>query len=63
MNYKVHLDTLKKRHQRLDMEIHRREVMPSVDSSQLYALKKKKLHVKEEIQRLSMPLLGTPKIH
>ncbi len=53
MSMLSHLEALERRHEALDKEIE--DVMkthPSIDPLQIKALKRKKLHVKDEIARL-----------
>ena len=47
-----HLTELEKRHQALEQEIHDALIHPSTDDLQLVELKRRKLHVKDEIVRL-----------
>ena len=47
-----HLAELQRRHQALDLEISEALLHPSTDDLQIAQLKRKKLHVKDEITRL-----------
>jgi len=47
-----HLAELQRRHQALDEEINEALMHPSTDDLQIGQLKRKKLHVKDEITRL-----------
>jgi hypothetical protein len=53
MSLSSHLIELKKKHQHLSMEVEEAQRAPGVDGLQLAALKKQKLKLKEEIERLS----------
>jgi hypothetical protein len=52
MAIESHLSELEKRHQALEQEINEALNHPSTDDLQLVELKRRKLHVKEEIARL-----------
>jgi hypothetical protein len=52
MAIESHLTELEKRHQALEQEIHDALIHPSTDDLQLVELKRRKLHVKDEIVRL-----------
>jgi hypothetical protein len=52
MSIESHLEQLVKKHGALEHEIAEAMAHPSVDDSTLTDLKRKKLHVKEEIERL-----------
>ena len=56
MNLASHLDQLKARHAALDSKIQKEEMHPSADHVQIAAMKREKLHVKEEITKLSRQL-------
>lgn len=56
MNLASHLDQLKARHAALDSKIQEEETHPSADHIQIAAMKREKLHVKEEIAKLSRQL-------
>jgi hypothetical protein len=47
-----HLAELEKRHQALDQEISEALIHPSIDDLKVVELKRRKLHVKDEIVRL-----------
>ena len=53
MNLASHLDQLRARHQALEIRIKEEEMHPSADHLEIVALKREKLHVKEEIERIS----------
>ena len=52
MAIESHLAELEKRHQALELEISEALTHPSTDDLQIAELKRKKLHVKDEIARL-----------
>jgi hypothetical protein len=52
MAIESHLAELEKRHQALEQEISEALTHPSTDDLQIAELKRKKLHVKDEITRL-----------
>ena len=52
MAIEAHLAELEKRHQALEQEISDALAHPSADDLQILELKRKKLHVKDEIARL-----------
>ncbi len=47
-----HIDSLKKRHARLDQMIREEEAHPGADDLNLHRLKSQKLSLKDEIERL-----------
>ncbi|MEM7743397.1 MAG: DUF465 domain-containing protein [Pseudomonadota bacterium] len=53
MNVESHLDQLRTKHKGLEAAIREEERHPSADTLHVMALKKKKLHLKEQIERLS----------
>ncbi len=53
MNLASHLDQLKSRHQALKSKIKEEEMHPSADHLEIAAMKREKLHVKEEIEKLA----------
>lgn len=53
MSLSSHLTELKKKHQHLSHEVEEEQRAPGVDALHLAALKKQKLKLKEEIERLS----------
>ena len=52
MAIELHLAELEKRHQALEQEINEALAHPSADDLQIAELKRKKLYVKDEIERL-----------
>ena len=54
MNLNAHLTELKKKHQHLSLEVEQAQRAPGIDGLQVATLKKQKLKLKEEIQRLSI---------
>lgn len=57
MNLGSHLDQLRERHQALKVKIKEEEQHPGVDHLEIQALKREKLHLKEEIEKLSRDLV------
>ncbi len=53
MNLNAHLTELKRKHQTLSEKVEKAERAPSVDGLEIASLKKQKLKLKEEIQRLT----------
>lgn len=53
MNLSSHLTELKKRHQTLSEAIETEQRSPGADSLQITELKRQKLRIKEQIERLS----------
>lgn len=53
MNLASHLEQLKARHHSLKVRIKEEETHPSADHLDIAAMKREKLHVKEQIERLS----------
>ncbi|AIK96706.1 YdcH family protein [Candidatus Odyssella acanthamoebae] len=51
MNIQSHLEALLKKHEELDKEIRRIETHAFVSETNLHEMKKKRLKVKEEIER------------
>ena len=54
MSIEAHLAELERRHRALEAEINEARAHPSVDDLEIVELKRRKLHVKDEITRLSM---------
>ena len=52
MAIESHLAELERRHQALEVEIIEAQAHPSIDGLKIAELKRKKLHVKDEIARL-----------
>lgn len=57
MPIEAHLAELEKRHQALEQEILEALTHPSADDLKIAELKRKKLHVKDEIARLKQELV------
>lgn len=53
MNLASHLEQLKARHNALKVKIKEEELHPGANHLDIVAMKREKLHVKEEIERLS----------
>jgi len=54
MAIESHLAELEKRHQSLEQEINEALTHPSIDDLKIVELKRRKLHVKDEITRLRL---------
>lgn len=54
MSLSSHVEELKKKHHNLSMEVEEAQRAPGVDNLQVAELKKQKLRLKEEIERLSV---------
>lgn len=52
MSIQSHLVELERRHQALEREIHGEQIQPSASDIKLKELKRKKLHLKQEIEKL-----------
>jgi hypothetical protein len=52
MSIQTHLAELELRHQALESELAEAQQHPSIDDLQILALKRRKLHLKDEIERL-----------
>ena len=48
-----HIEELRKKHQHLDAKVEEAQRSPGTDQLHIAALKKQKLHLKEQIERLS----------
>ena len=53
MSLNSHLHELRKKHEHLSEQVETAQRMPGSDALELTALKKRKLQLKEEIERLS----------
>ncbi len=53
MSVSSHLDQLRHKHEALKARIKDEERRPGIDHLEITALKREKLHIKEEIERLS----------
>jgi len=56
MNLNSHLNELQKKHEKLDTQIEQTLRHPSADTTEIGAMKKEKLRLKEEIARVSAQL-------
>jgi hypothetical protein len=56
MSLEVHIHELHERHRQLEAEIEREMLSPASDDLTISELKKRKLRLKEEIERLEMDL-------
>lgn len=56
MSMTSHLEELKKKHQSLSNAVEEAQRHPSIDDLEIAKMKKEKLHLKEEITRLSATL-------
>ncbi|MCV6586199.1 MAG: DUF465 domain-containing protein [Marinibacterium sp.] len=54
MSLTAHLTELKRKHETLSMKVEEAQRSPSVDDLHIAALKKQKLKLKEEIERLTV---------
>ena len=52
MSLETHLSQLARKHEALEQELHDAMQSPSVDDLRIAELKRKKLHLKDEINRL-----------
>lgn len=52
MNLASHVETLRRKHQRLESEIFESEQHPGTDHLNIVALKREKLKLKDEIEKL-----------
>lgn len=53
MSLSSHLTELKRKHEHLSLEVEEAQRSPAIDQMHLSTLKKQKLKLKEEIERLS----------
>ncbi|UWQ27969.1 DUF465 domain-containing protein [Leisingera sp. M527] len=53
MSLSSHLTELKKKHEHLSMEVEQAQRSPSTDGLEIASMKKQKLKLKEEIERLA----------
>ncbi|MEM8554556.1 MAG: DUF465 domain-containing protein [Pseudomonadota bacterium] len=53
MSLTTHIQELQKKHQSLSAQVEELRRHPSATDQELYSLKKQKLHLKEQIERLS----------
>lgn len=61
MSLETHLDHLRERHHTLDAKIQKFERAPSFDPVAIHDLKKQKLKIKEEIERVLSSSTSTAK--
>lgn len=59
MSLESHLSELQRRHQTLSHQIEEEEKSPAIDDIRLHELKRKKLQLKDEIQKLRQDSLVT----
>jgi len=62
MSLQSHLVELERRHQALEREIHTEQIHPSTSDLKIRELKRKKLHLKQEIEKLKVQTLA-PVLH
>jgi len=53
MNLDAHLNELRKKHEALSEKVEKAQANPATDDLDIVAMKKEKLRLKEEIERLS----------
>lgn len=58
MPVESHIDSLKMRHQELDLQLEEMKVASSADQTELRNLKQKKLAIKDKIERLKAQKLN-----
>jgi hypothetical protein len=63
MTLQSHLAELERRHEALGAEIEKEQVHPATDEIKLCALKKRKLRLRDEIQRLRVPTRTETSLH
>ncbi|GJM03234.1 MAG: hypothetical protein DHS20C08_17350 [Rhodomicrobium sp.] len=56
MAVEAHISELCQKHRALDQKIEKEESRPILDAAKLMEMKKKKLHLKDEIKRLKQDL-------
>ena len=59
MSIEAHLAELERRHQALEREIYEAQMHPSIDDIEIVELKRRKLMVKDEIERLRAGAVDT----
>lgn len=52
MNVEAHIEALRRKHGEIERELGEALVHPSVDDAKIHDLKRRKLHLKDEITRL-----------
>jgi len=62
MSMQSHLSELVKRHETLEKEIETAQIHPAISDQKIKELKLKKLHVKEEIEKIRMKI-NHPALH
>ncbi len=55
MSLQSHIVELRRRHEALEKEIEREQLHPRTDEQKLHELKRKKLHIKDELSKLKQP--------
>ncbi|MCL2469300.1 MAG: YdcH family protein [Alphaproteobacteria bacterium] len=53
MSLSARIESLKKRHEEIEQELHKEESRPAQDKTRISRLKKEKLSIKDEIETLS----------
>jgi len=56
MTVEAHLESLQKKHVALEEELHTAIASPSADDAEIAEIKRRKLRIKDEIQRLKSPV-------
>lgn len=52
MNVDAHLEALRQKHGEIERQLHEALTHPSIDDADIHDLKRRKLHLKDEIERL-----------
>ncbi|MFM8699806.1 MAG: YdcH family protein [Hyphomicrobiales bacterium] len=63
MTIQSHLTELERRHEALEQEIRYEHLHPLADSFRMQELKRKKLHLKEQIERIKNIKTSTKSVH
>ena len=53
MSLSARIESLKKRHEEIEQELHKEESRPAQDKTKISNLKKEKLSIKDEIEKLT----------
>lgn len=56
MTVQAHIESLEKKHVALEEELHLALSSPSINDTEIASIKRKKLRVKDEMQRLRSPI-------